>query len=304
VGSWFTQWQDADHLELWTRESTVGRRMKVLTVIPVVAVALVAGGCVESTNTTVSTGGVTLVKAGQLTTCSHLDYVPFQYSDNGKVVGFDVDLVDLVAKELGTTQQVVNTQFDVIKTGAVLNTNQCDVVAGAISITDVRKQNIDFSESYFRGTQAVLTKKGNNHTSLAALAGKKLGVQNGTTGKDFADKYNAAHGNSITEVNFENLALAETAVKTGQVDAAINDNGPLLDYARKNPDTDVTAEFDTNDQYGFGVKKGNTALLDKINQAITASVKSGDYTKIYQKWFGKAPTWQPGDPTPTTTAQG
>lgn len=283
---------------------TSRNRYRALAVLPAVALALATAGCVQSTNTTSSGGGITLVKAGQLTTCSHLDYVPFQYSDADKVVGFDVDLIDLVAKKLNTTQQVVNTQFDVIKSGTVLNSNQCDVVAGAISITDARKQNFDFSESYFRGTQAVLTKKGTGLATMASLKGKKVGVQNGTTGKDFVDKFNAANGNAITTVTYENLALEEAAVKAGLVEAAVNDNGPFLDYAKKNPDTEVTAEFDTNDQYGFGVKKGNKALLDKINETITASAGSGEYDTIYQKWFGKKPSWKPGDPAPTTTAQG
>ena len=77
-----------------------------------------------------------------------------------------VDLIDLVAKNLGTTQEVVNTQFDPIQSGAVLNSNQCDVVAGAISITETRQKNLDFSQSYFRGTQALLTKKGSGELKL------------------------------------------------------------------------------------------------------------------------------------------
>ncbi|HTI22081.1 MAG TPA: transporter substrate-binding domain-containing protein, partial [Kutzneria sp.] len=87
----------------------------------------------------------------------------------------------------------------------------------------------------------------------------------------------------------------------------INDNGILYDYAKKNPDTQVSAEFNTNEQYGFGVKKGNAALLKVLNDAIKASTTDGSYAKAYQKWFGKRPSWQPGDATsatPTTTSKG
>ena len=79
-------------------------------------------------------------------------------------------------------------------------------------------------------------------------------------------------------------------MKTGQVDAAIKDNGPLLDYVKANPDTFVTAEFDTGEQYGFAVKKdGNDKLLESINQVIADAKSSGDYDEIYKKWFGSAP---------------
>ena len=73
------------------------------------------------------------------------------------------------------------------------------------------------------------------------------------------------------------------------VDAAINDNGVLLDYAKEFPDTVVSAEFNTNEQYGIGIKKGNTALTTKVNEVLKKAKESGKYDEIYKKWFGKAP---------------
>jgi polar amino acid transport system substrate-binding protein len=81
----------------------------------------------------------------------------------------------------------------------------------------------------------------------------------------------------------------ETAVRTGSVDAAINDNGVLLDYVKEFPDTAVSAEFDTNEQYGIGIKKGNTALAAKVNEVLKKAKDSGKYDEIYEKWFGKKP---------------
>ncbi|MFC0436266.1 ABC transporter substrate-binding protein [Kutzneria buriramensis] len=283
-------------------------RLKVWTVIPAVAVAMVAGGCVESTSTSgPGTDGVQLVQSGKLLTCAHLPYVPFQYKDGDKVVGFDVDVVDFAAKKLNVPQQVIDTPFDGIKSGADLNSSQCDVVAGAITINATRAQNFDFTIPYFEATQALLTKTGNDYKSLDALAGKKVGVQSDTTGEDYIKGWNAKHGGNITAVAFEDSALLEAAVKTGQVDASINDNGILYDYAKKNPDTQVSAEFNTNEQYGFGVKKGNAALLKVLNDAIKASAGDGTYAAAYEKWFGRKPSWQPGDQqpaSPTTTSKG
>ncbi|HEV7908224.1 MAG TPA: ABC transporter substrate-binding protein [Pseudonocardiaceae bacterium] len=266
-------------------------RQQVLALIPALGLAVVAAaGCATSTNTSgpASSGSnVALVQSGKLTTCTHLPYEPFQFREGDKTVGFDVDLVDLVAKDLGVTQTIVDTPFEGIQSGEDLNTNKCDLAAAGMTITDIRKQNFDFSDPYFDATQALITKKGAGIKDLAGLKGKKLGTQASTTGKDYADKNAAANG--YTVVDFEDLALQLTAVQTGQIDAAVNDNGVLFDYAKKNADTEVTAEFATGEQYGIGVKKGNDALRTKINEVLKKSKDSGEYDKIYEKWFGKKP---------------
>jgi polar amino acid transport system substrate-binding protein len=155
-----------------------------------------------------------------------------------------------------------------------------------MTITETRKQNIDFSDPYFEATQALLVQEASGITGPEQLAGKRVGVQNATTGQEYAQ-------NNITGaelVVFEDLGLLLTAVQTGEVAAGINDNGPLLDFAKKNPGLAVTAEFDTDEQYGFGVRKGNTALTQAINETIAASRADGSYDRIYEKWFGKAPS--------------
>jgi polar amino acid transport system substrate-binding protein len=91
-------------------------------------------------------------------------------------------------------------------------------------------------------------------------------------------------------VVFEDLGLLLTAVETGQVDAGINDNGVLYDWVKKKPDFEVSKEFDTGEQYGIGVRKGNTALLNKINEVLAKAKSSGEYDRIYEKWFGKKPS--------------
>ncbi|GGJ87569.1 basic amino acid ABC transporter substrate-binding protein [Streptomyces camponoticapitis] len=257
-------------------------------VLPVVttAAALVAMTGCTSTETSGSDGSkVELVKSGKLTTCTHLPYEPFQSRQDNKIVGFDVDLVDLVAKELKVTQEIVDTPFEGIQTGEDLNARKCDVAAAGMTITPVREENLDFSDPYFEATQALVTKKGAGYDSLASLKGKKLGVQQGTTGEEYAKK----NGKDVETVQFEDLALLLTAVKTGQVDAAVNDNGVLFEYVRKNPDTEVTAEFETGEKYGVGVRTGNDALRAEINKVIKAAQSDGRYDAIYKKWFPAAP---------------
>jgi polar amino acid transport system substrate-binding protein len=125
------------------------------------AVLLVSGcGSGSSSGTATASDGVKLVAAGKLTTCTHLPYAPFQSSDGGKVVGFDIDMMDLVAKKLGVTQTVVDTPFEGIKSGQDLNTGKCDVAAAGMTIKRERAKVIDFSMPYFNATQALLVRKG------------------------------------------------------------------------------------------------------------------------------------------------
>jgi polar amino acid transport system substrate-binding protein len=251
----------------------------------VAALVVVSTGC-TSTKTSGSGGSaVELVKAGKLTTCTHLPYEPFQSRKGNEVVGFDVDIVDLVAKELKVTQEIVDTPFEGIQTGEDLNSGKCDLAAAGMTITPVREENLDFSAPYFDATQALIAKKGSPFTSLASLKGKKLGVQQGTTGETYAKK----NGAGVETVQFEDVALMLTAVKTGQVDAAVNDNGVLFEYARKNPDTAVTAEFQTGEKYGIGVRTGNTALRKEIDKVVKAARADGRYDALYKKWFPAAP---------------
>ncbi|CAL9664754.1 Glutamine-binding periplasmic protein [Actinosynnema sp. ALI-1.44] len=267
------------------------RTRHVLALLPAIALAVVAAGCAEKVNNTPSgdsgSTNVSLVKSGKLVTCTHLSYKPFQYSEGDKTVGFDVDLVDLVAKELGVTQEIFDTPFENITSGTVFATNECDLAAAGMTITDERKQAIDFSDPYFDASQALLVKKDSPIKDLPDLKGKRLGVQQDTTGEEYANKNAAAHGYTVVE--FEDLPLMETAVRTGAVDAAINDNGVLYDYVKEFPDTAVTKEFATGEAYGIGMKKGNTALQAKVNEVLKKAKENGEYDRIYEKWFGKKP---------------
>ncbi|MGV8967071.1 MAG: basic amino acid ABC transporter substrate-binding protein [Cellulomonas sp.] len=265
------------------------RRSGIVIVLTSVA-ALAFSGCSSTTETTAtSSGGVSLISAGKLTTCTQLPYRPFEFSDNGTITGFDIDIVAEIAKDLSVTQEVVDTPFEGIQTGDDLSTNKCDIGAAGMTITDVRATVLDFSDPYFDATQALMVKADSPIASLADLAGKKLGVQAATTGEIYAkDKAPDAE-----LVQFEDLALLETAVQTGQVDAAINDNGVLFDFAATNKDVKVSAEFDTGEQYGLGVKKGNTALLEQVNTTLARIKSDGTYDTLYQKYFGALPTSAP-----------
>ena len=233
--------------------------------------------------------GITLVKPGKLTICTHLPYKPFQYKDGTEVVGFDVDLLDLLAKDLGLEHEVVNIEWAQVTSGAAFQAKKCDVGMGAMTITESRKAAISITDPYMDATQVLLTKKDAPYKSLEDLKGKKVGVQADTTGKDFATEQAKKIGFEV--VVFNDLALQENNVKSGRVDAGINDNGVLYDFVKENPDTAVVAEFDTGEQYGFGALKDGSGpkLVEKFNTLLAQAKSDGKYNEIYKKWFGVEP---------------
>ncbi|BCJ50053.1 basic amino acid ABC transporter substrate-binding protein [Actinoplanes sp. NBRC 14428] len=250
-----------------------------------------AAGCAKEDKGGTTESGVALIKAGTLTTCTHLPYAPFQAKDQtGKVVGFDVELIDLVAKKLGVTQAIVDTPFEGIKSGADLNSGKCDVAAAGMTITDERKQVLDFSEPYFDATQALAVVTGKEVKTLEELAGKRLGVQGGTTGEDYIKAQVKEKSLKIEVVSYKDLAALQQALSTNQVAAAVNDLPVWNEYIKANPGkVAVAAGFDTGEQYGFAVKKGNAPLLKAVNDALAAARSDGTYDKIYKNWIGEKP---------------
>jgi polar amino acid transport system substrate-binding protein len=269
------------------------RRGKLIAAVAASSSALVLAACggeeeQPTTSSEAPAEDVGLVNEGQLTTCTHLPYKPFQFEQEGKIVGFDVDLVDLVAKELGVRQEIVDTPFEGIQSGEDLNARKCDIAAAAMTITDERAEKIAFSEPYFDANQALLVKKDSGIKTLDDLKGKTLGVQSGTTGKMYAEKNAEPKGVKLKD--YEDLALELSSVKSGQVDAGINDIPVLLDYAKDNPELEVTEQFETGEQYGFGMKKGTSdKLAAVVNRVLSEARQDGTYDRLYEKWFGVKP---------------
>jgi polar amino acid transport system substrate-binding protein len=250
--------------------------------------AIATAGCGDDDSGPAAQSGVDLINSGEITTCTHLPYEPFQFERGGKIVGFDVDMIDLVAKKLGVKQSIVDTPFEGIQSGEDLNARKCDIAAAAMTITPERQEKIAFSDPYFDANQALLVKKGSGITGFDDLEGKTLGVQSGTTGKMYAEENAAPKGVQLKD--YEDLALQLSSVKSGQIPAAINDIPVMLDYAKQNPDTEVAAQFETGEQYGFGMKKGTSQELQAVvNRVIQRARQDGTYDRLYEKWFGTRP---------------
>jgi polar amino acid transport system substrate-binding protein len=264
-----------------------GHRARILAATTATAGLLLVAGCTSTddggSGKKTAAGGVELVKAGQLTTCTHLPYPPFQSEIDGKVQGFDVSLIDLVAKDLGVRQDIVDQPFENFKTGGSLNAGQCDLAAAGMTITEERKKNVDFSDPYFNATQAVLVDKKSGIGSFAALKGKKLGAQAQTTGEDYAKS------KGLDPVSFESSDAVLNGLRTGQVQAVVIDYPVVQGWLKDKANADafkVVDNIETGEQYGFTVKKGNTKLRAAINKAIADAKADGTYKKLYEQWIG------------------
>ena len=217
-------------------------------------------------------------------------YRPFEYeTPNKELVGFDVDLMKEIAKAGGFTVKFINTPWDGIF--AALNNGDRDIIMSGITITEKRKQVVDFARPYFLAHQLILTNKNLKINGLKDLEGKTVAVVNASAGDIAASKVFGKTSPNIKR--FDNTPLALEELNNGGVDAMIGDVGVLQFYSRQNPEKAFNQCRDASfeEQYfGIGIAKGNKKVLDAVNKGLDAVIANGEYDKVYQKWFGtKAP---------------
>jgi polar amino acid transport system substrate-binding protein len=252
--------------------------------IPLVSFVLVVAACGGADQAGDGDQAFETITPGVLTVCTDAPYPPMEFEQDGEFTGFDIELMRAIAEELGLSGiEVVNSGFDPITSGAAMEAGQCDIAAASITITEERDENIDFSDPYFTADQSLLVKKDSGISSLADLAGKRIGVQSGTTGEAYANE-NAPEGAEI--VSFDNPGDLFVALEAGDIDAILQDL--VVNQARTLEDDTVAVveTYPTDEQYGFAVKEeGAEALLEAVNQALATLRENGTYDRIYQEWF-------------------
>jgi peptide/nickel transport system substrate-binding protein len=216
---------------------------------------------------------------------TNAEYPPFENVDEaGEIVGFDVDLMNALAEEAGFEFEWVNTRWDGIF--VALQSGEFDAVISAATITDERAEIVDFSDPYFNAGQMIAVRAG--ETAIEGpedLAGKKAGVQLGTTGDIWLSEQTQAE-----VVRFDENTLAFQALANGDVDAAVADGPTVIDIVKANPEMNlmVLPGVYTEESYGIAINKGRPELLEAINVALAAVEADGTYDAIYDKWFGVA----------------
>jgi ABC-type amino acid transport substrate-binding protein len=249
----------------------------VLAVGALTATACSGGGTAETES------GIPLVNEGALTVCSNVPFEPFEYvGDDGEYTGFDMDLTREIAAGMGLELEVQNASFDGLQSGTVLAANQCDLIAAAVTITPEREKNLAFSDPYYDSLQSLLVSSESKAKSLEDMAGKKIGIQQGTTGETYArDK-----APSDTEViAYQTDAELFQALQAGNIDAVLQDLPVNLGHTDGDAFT-IAATFPTGEVYGLAMKKdGSEELVKEVNSQLTAMRENGKYTELYNKYF-------------------
>jgi polar amino acid transport system substrate-binding protein len=227
-------------------------------------------------------GELGLVSEGQLTVCSDIPYRPFEYEEGGEYTGFDMDLMRAIAGNLDLELAVQDVGFDGLQSGAVLAAGQCDIAASAMTITEERKENLDFSDPYYDSKQSLLVRTGSDISSIEDLAGKRVGVQQGTTGAAYA-RENVPDDAEI--ISFPSDAEIYPAIQADNVDAVLQDLPVNLDHT-EGGEFEIVEEYETDEQYGFAVAKDQRdALLEAVNEELQNLRDSGEYQEIYDQYF-------------------
>ncbi|MGG7621112.1 basic amino acid ABC transporter substrate-binding protein [Robertmurraya sp. GLU-23] len=215
-------------------------------------------------------------------------YAPFEYMDGDKIVGFDVDFVNAVAKEAGYEVDIVHVGWDPVF--VELEDRIADFAVSAITINDERKESYDFSHAYFLSTNKILVPEGSDIKSAADLKDKKVAVQNGTTGQEAIESVLGENNPNIKK--FENTVLAIMELKGGGADAVVADNTVVEEYAKNNPNDKFVVVEDPDafaaEYYGLMFPK-DSELRAEINEAINTIYENGTYAEIYKEWFGTEP---------------
>ena len=210
-------------------------------------------------------------------------FAPFEFRENGELVGIDMDLVNAIAEEEGFTVEIQSLGFDAALQS--LQSNQVDGVIAGMSITDERRKVFDFSDPYFEsGIQMAVAENNDDVTGYEDLAGKRVAVKTGTEGQTFAESIKDEYG-------FEVVAFAQSAQMYDDVKAggsvAVFDDYPVLAYgvASGNGLKTVT-EKEAGSSYGFAVNKGtNAELLAAFNAGLAELKESGEYDQILDTYL-------------------
>ena len=255
--------------------------LKPLALLAVLPLALT--GCVSTANENSDANGeVSLVKSGTLSVCTNTPYKPFEYEENGTVVGLDADIANAIASDLGVKAQLTSISFEGLDSGTGLSTGQCDIALAGIGVTDERKSKMEFTTVYFDDNLAILVPKGSSITSAADLKGVAVGAQQATSGETYAKE------NGAEVIQYEDTSLMFSALKTGQVKAVAANLSVVSEALTNDPDSFKIAYQDSEntEQIAAAVSSNNKALLTKANATIAKLKKNGELDKMKAKWVG------------------
>ena len=227
------------------------------------------------------TAAITTVEEGVLHMATNAAFPPYEMiSDDGGFEGIDVEIATEIANKLGLELVVDDMEFGSVITS--VQSGKSDIAMAGLTVTEERKQNVDFTESYATGIQVIIVPEDSDILTVDDLANDKMiGVQDGTTGYIYcSDDYGEDHITSYT-----NGAMAIEALKGGKVDAVVIDNEPAKAFVAANEGLKILDTEYIVENYAIGISKDNTGLRDAVNNALTELIADGTVQKIVDKYI-------------------
>ena len=211
------------------------------------------------------------------------NFVPFEYMDGDKIIGFDVELLDEISKETGVKFKMVGMDFSGLL--PALQTKKIDMIVSGMSVTEDRKKNVNFSNPYFTISQVImLGENSKDITKEEDISGKKIGVVMGTTSDTLADKF-SKDLTGVEVIKYNKLYEAALALQGQKIDMIILDNQQAKKTIENNKGLKLASYVLQSEDYAIAMGKDKTELLKKINTALEKILKSEKYDELMKKYI-------------------
>ena len=233
----------------------------------------------EASTSANGTATVKTAKDGVLTMATNATFPPYEYYEGNDIVGIDAEIAQAIADKMGLKLEIQDMEFNSIITA--VQSGKADLGLAGMTVTDERKQSVDFSDSYATGIQSVIVKDGSSIKSIDDLKGNKIGVQLATTGDIYAK-------DDFGEENVEEYnkgADAVMALTSGKIDAVIIDNQPAKSFVETTDGLQILDTDYVQEDYAAAIAKGNTDLLNAVNTALKELKEDGTIQKILDKYI-------------------
>jgi polar amino acid transport system substrate-binding protein len=214
---------------------------------------------------------------------TNASFPPFEYVEEGEIVGFDIDLVKEIAELQGFEVEFRDISFDSLIPG--LASGSLDIVAAGMTITEARKEVVAFSDPYYSANQSVLVHEESEEDLTVLFGSNDVGVQTGTTGDTWVREKLMEDDILTGELrNYDSYVFVIRDLANKNIDAAVLDKPVAETYSKNNP-VDVVAELITGEEYGIAVGKNNQALLEEINAGLAKVIENGTMDDLIEKYF-------------------
>lgn len=224
-----------------------------------------------------ATGGAEAA-GGTLVMATNAEFPPYEYYEDGDIVGIDVEIAKAIAAKLGMELQIEDMAFDAII--PAVTSGKADFGAAGMTVTEERQRSVEFTDTYANSNQVAIVKEDSDITGSDALAGKIIGVQLGTTGDALATEIKDA-----TVERYNKGLEAVQSLTQGKIDTVVIDQATAEAFVKKTEGIKILEEKMSEEEYAIAIKKGNMELVEKMNEAIKELKEEGKIDEIVAKYM-------------------